>query len=334
MKDYAPSPDTLALFETAGDWLARREDSDWLEADEQAFQAWLQQDPAHAQAFARVSRTWQAAAQLESVSNNMPAAVSRSVPDTTAGFWQHLVSPGRMRTYARMALTVCILVLSGGYWYGNQATYVQTVETALTQPATYNLPDGSVIAVNRNSQLAITYYPWRREVRLQRGEAFFNVASTGQSFTVASGNTDIRVVGTAFNVDMSGHTLAVAVEHGKVEVKADRATDTVVMLVANDTLTVDRDTGETEQATLPQQAIGSWRLGRLVLRNTRLDEVAIQLSRYRSHPVEVVDRVLAHRKISGVVNTADPDAFLDSLSQLVHARVIHAPDGRVLIDQR
>lgn len=332
MKHYSPSPDTLALFETAGDWLARREDGAWSHADEMAFQAWLASDTAHAQAFARVSRTWDTAAQLRPASTlHTNPAKSRDA----STWWQRLVVPGGTRTFAGAALAACMLMIAGGaYWYGNHPTYVQTIETASSRPDKLALPDGSTVTVNRATQLAVTYYPWRREVHLAHGEAFFEVASTGQSFTVTTGNSEVRVVGTAFNVDATDNKLVVAVEHGKVAVKPDRNSDAVVMLGASDGVTVDKHTREILQATLPQQGIGSWRNGRLVFRNVMLSEVASQLSRYRDQPVEVADRVLAHRKISGVVNTTDPDAFIDSLAQLVHARISHQDDGRVIIDRR
>lgn len=333
MKSHTPTPETLALFDTAGEWLARRDDAHWHDADEQAFQAWLQADEAHRQAYQRVSRTWQAAAQLRTVQSDkrVPATPVRQ---RRPGFLHTLFAPGGLRVFAGAAATACIMLAAGGYWYSQHVTFTQILETAASQPGKMTLPDGSTITANRDTQLLVTYYPWRREVQLQRGEAFFDVASTGQTFKVFTDKSEIRVVGTAFNVDTTERALSVTVEHGKVEVRPDRSQDKVVVLTAHDGMVLDRQTQEIAQTTLPQQAIGSWRSGRLVLRNARLDDVAEQISRYRSAPVEVVDRVLSHRKISGVVNTADTDAFLESLAQMIHANITHLQDGRVLIDHR
>jgi transmembrane sensor len=85
---------------------------------------------------------------------------------------------------------------------------------------TDTLSDGSIITLNRNSGLSIANGFNRKERRMAlRGEAYFEVApDKTRPFVVAVNDLEIKVVGTAFNVDnasIPGKVL-IAVTHGKV----------------------------------------------------------------------------------------------------------------------
>ncbi len=93
------------------------------------------------------------------------------------------------------------------------------------------LPDGSVISLNRNSQLD---YPSqfsgdKREVSLT-GEAFFNVAPDAKHpFIIHTKMMEVKVLGTSFNVRAyNDDSVHVSVETGKVQCVSDG--DTVVIV--------------------------------------------------------------------------------------------------------
>jgi ferric-dicitrate binding protein FerR (iron transport regulator) len=93
------------------------------------------------------------------------------------------------------------------------------------------LPDGSVVTLNRNSTLTFSedFNADRRAVRLS-GEAFFDVAPDMQKrFVITSDNAVIEVVGTTFNVSAydKDPQLTVTVESGKVRFTAPSSQQTV-----------------------------------------------------------------------------------------------------------
>lgn len=81
------------------------------------------------------------------------------------------------------------------------------------------LPDKSTVWINSNTTLK---YPVKfnknRKITLS-GEAFFDVAKTGEPFYVESEGNKVRVLGTQFNVSAySGRTMLTTLVRGKVEI--------------------------------------------------------------------------------------------------------------------
>lgn len=93
-----------------------------------------------------------------------------------------------------------------------------TIETKSSAQAVH-LPDGSVVILNQNSSLEYNTKFEARQVALD-GEAFFQVQKEEVPFVVTTGNGQITVLGTSFNVKDSKDGLEVEVETGAVELKA------------------------------------------------------------------------------------------------------------------
>lgn len=342
------SPDTLALHEAAAEWLVRRQDASWSTADEQELHAWLAANPVHRQAYARVSRTWQDLAQaprpilasdrLAAVSRPgpLPTNASRQAPGRRAaqpGFWGALLG---QPLFSKAFATACAaLVVGGGYgWYrwDNTPGYVLSVSTAPGEVRQLDLPDGSHVALNFGSTLEVRYYPRRRELVLNQGEGFFDVApDAGRPFTVDARLSRITVVGTAFNVRNTPDDVIVKVAHGRVRVQPDRdRSASELSLNADQGVAVDaRDA--TYQPVAAADSVGGWRNGRLVFRRTPLGEVAQEVAQYLGKPVALGSADLKSLPVSGFAATNAPAAFLEALPDLLPVQVRRAPDGGYLI---
>ncbi len=105
-----------------------------------------------------------------------------------------------------VGLAACLLlIMSIAVWIGGQNSgSVDVVETRLTSenlPTTEILPDGSLLRLNSNALLEVSYTKDLRRVNLVRGEAHFNVSSDElRPFIVNVGGVNIQAVGTAFNI--------------------------------------------------------------------------------------------------------------------------------------
>jgi len=82
------------------------------------------------------------------------------------------------------------------------------------------LPDGSVVLLNSNSQISYVINEEVREVKL-KGEAFFKVEKGIVPFVVRTPYGQVKVLGTAFNVNSNNEELEVEVDEGEVEVQAN-----------------------------------------------------------------------------------------------------------------
>ena len=63
------------------------------------------------------------------------------------------------------------------------------------------LPDGSFASLNTASRVSVRFTPERRAVRLEEGEAWYQVAhDRARPFVVEAGPVRVQAVGTAFSV--------------------------------------------------------------------------------------------------------------------------------------
>jgi ferric-dicitrate binding protein FerR (iron transport regulator) len=89
-----------------------------------------------------------------------------------------------------------------------------------------SLPDGSMVTLNKHSQVSFPekFSNDKRVLQLS-GEAFFKVKPDKKKpFEVHTNNVTITVVGTSFNVRSRGDTTEIIVETGLVEVATEKQT--------------------------------------------------------------------------------------------------------------
>jgi ferric-dicitrate binding protein FerR (iron transport regulator) len=117
-----------------------------------------------------------------------------------------------------MAASV-LLIIAFGLYFSNRFT-TEVVRTAANQLKAVQLPDGSTVTLNGNSELHYNkmLYKQSRFVTLLRGEAFFNVIHRpADKFTVDLGTARLTDLGTSFNVLRDGNDIHVVVSTGKVQ---------------------------------------------------------------------------------------------------------------------
>ncbi|MBR8655375.1 FecR domain-containing protein, partial [Achromobacter sp. Marseille-Q0513] len=258
---------------------------------------------------------------------------SRPAP-TRPRFWQALLGqPVFSKAFAAVCATV---MLGGGYgWYrwDNTPGYTLNVATTAGETRQLDLPDGSHVALNFNSTLQVRYYPRRRELVLNQGEGYFDVAPDARRpFTVDARQSRVTVVGTAFNVRNAPDEVIVKVLHGRVRVQPDRdKAGAELTLNAEEGLAVDtRKPSYRPVAALPE-SVGGWRNGRLVYRRTPLGEVVQEVAQYVGKPVSLASPGLKSLPVSGFAATNAPAAFLEALPDLLPVQVKRTADGGYLI---
>lgn len=140
------------------------------------------------------------------------------------------------RNFSRIAasITIFLIVTVALVWHLQPAqSIVQPLAfTSGNELLQDTLPDGTVISLNKNSRLTYpsAFTGAMREVTLT-GEAFFDVhKDAAHPFIIHTGQMDIKVLGTSFNVRAypKSDSVRVSVKTGKVKCYA--ANDTVVLL--------------------------------------------------------------------------------------------------------
>lgn len=117
-----------------------------------------------------------------------------------------------MKNYSRLFATIILfgLISCGG------KTSISTTDSF----EQVNLPDGSVVSLNKNSLLSFEESFKDRTVQL-KGEAMFDVLAGDGEFTVITETGEVVVLGTIFNVKDNGEEMEVEVEEGEVNIKSE-----------------------------------------------------------------------------------------------------------------
>lgn len=143
------------------------------------------------------------------------------------------------------------------------------------------LPDGSVVTLNRHSSLAYDsdFNDKERSLRLE-GEAFFDVTPDPQRpFVISSGAARVAVVGTTFNVSAykNDAQLTVTVETGVVELSGPASKKLV--LKPGDAGTFTKSDGSLSLQTNPDVNYKSWSTRHIEFDGTSLQDVVKTLNR-------------------------------------------------------
>lgn len=186
--------------------------------------------------------------------------------------------------YAAIVL-IALLLGSVGYYFGffNQKP-AEFNEILLAEKQVLNeivLPDGSVVALNSNSQLQ---FPKKfkndvREVTIT-GEAFFDVKPNPEKpFVINAGNAQVKVLGTSFNVRAypETETVEVVVKTGKVQViRKKTETQTTmrdVILVPGEKGTLYNESNTLEKTINSNPNFIAWKTHDLVFNEVPLSKV-------------------------------------------------------------
>jgi transmembrane sensor len=280
-----------------------------------AFCDWLEADDRHRRAYDAVEAAW-----VDVEAAEPEAAVAAVIPLRPAR------RPGRRTPWTPVLALAATIVLALGAWLVLRPAAFVDYRTE-GEPRTIVMADGSSIYMNRRSELSVSTDPRVRTVRLEDGEAAFEVThDAARPFVVESGGRSVTVLGTVFNVLNHGSRFEVAVQRGVVEVDSPRGTAT--RLEAGRKL-VQRGQARASVSTLSGDQVLSWRDGVLVYRDSPLSEVGEDLSRYFGKPV-TVDAAAGSLRFTGVLQLGDEAQMLKQLEDFVPVRVRRSSTGIAL----
>jgi transmembrane sensor len=294
----------------AAAWLVKRDSGKWTLKEQQALDEWLEASTAHTVAFIRLEALWNQTPQLSAL------RAGQSVTRST-----HL---------ARWVLAAGVLCafLIASFWY------LQTAGTSYRTPvgaiAQVPLVDGSNITLNTGSELRVTLTGAERRVRLNHGEAFFQIAKDSRRpFIVEAGESRVIAVGTAFSVWRDSEDVRVAVTEGQVSLgKSDHNS---VLLDAGSVARALRDQVTLERKPAAEiDAALSWRTGSLTFRDTSLADAVSEFNRYNTRKIVIEDDAIRAIRLSGKFHFTQNDAFVRLLERSFPVQAAWAADRIVL----
>lgn len=289
---------TSENLQHAAAWVARMDAGDWGEHDEAELQVWLAGDPLRAGALLQCQSAWISL-------DRRPAKTGRAA--------------GRA-WFAAGGLVAACLAAVGVYFLQAPDAYQTQVGEIRRVP----LADGSVAAVNTASRLEFKVVDGRREARLQRGEAWFQVAKdTAHPFVVEAGRVRVQAVGTAFSVRRGVNGAEVLVNEGVVEAWAAGAEGHRIKVAAGQKAFVSDDAAITKVAAGPSSIDRAlaWRAGKIDLSDESLGAAVAEFNRYNRRQIVLTDPRLADERFDGVFRIDDPAGFSTAIAQALDLSV-------------
>jgi len=221
--------------------------------------------------------------------------------------------------------------------------------TTFGEQRSITLTDGSVIDINSRSKIRVRYSARERSVDLLEGQALFHVAkNSARPFLVSSTTTQVRAVGTEFDVYQKQGGTVVSVVEGRVAVRLrtetanNEITDLPRVTAADPDESGARTPGSRDGAPIflaageqvlvtttamqkadhPNIAVAtSWTQRQIEFESASLSEVAEEFNRYNERQLVIEDPTLYDFHISGVFSSSDPASLVRFLRERPGVRV-------------
>jgi len=283
---------------------------------ETALKTWLTANPLHTRAFELATEAWE-------LGGAVPAAALPRIG---------VVRSHRPRVgWLRPLLTGAAVILIGG----GAILYLRdpTISTATGEQRSVTLEDGTRVTLNTDTRLRIHYTKQRRDVRLEIGEALFDVATNPKRpFVVNAGRQSVVALGTAFLVRRYNDAVDVTLVEGKVSVSTATAVGSATsaaplshvlapgerLRVAGSTPTIDR---------LSIEVATAWRRGEVVLDHTRLADAVAEMNRYSPTKIVLSGPESADIRVSGIFRIGDSARFARAIASTYQLDIVEEPES-------
>ncbi len=299
------------------------------EDDWRAYSVWLEADPQNREAFDAVlamSDTIDREKTLLADGMRSRDEQSTILPFRSQASRRRFVGWMAAAAAVAAAITVGVFVRAPQV----QSSQTQTWATGIGEHKDVALADGSQIRLNTDTAIVVTLAGNRRAVRLERGEATFDVAhDTARPFIVAVGDRQVEVVGTAFDILRDNHAVTVTVARGIVAVSSTGDTATTSRLEAGDQYLGREGDIAYRIAKVDPAKVLAWQDGRLIFEDVPLEDVVASLNRYFDQKV-IVEESARDLRFSGILKIDDEPSILRRLESFLPVTTQSRGNGLIL----
>ena len=199
-----------------------------------------------------------------------------------------------------------------------------------------SLADGSLVHLDVDSAISVSFSGGRRQIVLVEGRALFEVAHDAtRPFVVSAGQSHTTALGTHFQVQREGQEVRVTLAEGSVAVTSDATPspwrDT---LVPGEQISLTVDGQVHVKRAVDAQVVTSWSRGRLVFRGTPLGEALQEVNRYGSRKVRLGDPDLADLPVGGNFIAGETDLIVSAFAAVLPLRVSEGSAGEIILFRR
>lgn len=341
MSKVTPFTSKAQIEEQASLWISRI-DRGLSEREQDELQDWLKTSDSHKECLFELAALWDDLSVLHELQGLFPLAEEQQV------------APQQPR-YMQWTLAACVAMASllSVVWLSWQPEVVSTqgqiaaikeARTQVGQQKRIELPDGSVVNLNTDSQIQVDYTAKARTIRLLQGEAHFDVAhNPSRPFVVVAGDQQVVAVGTAFNVQVfDEQRIELLVTEGKVRVAEESEpvlseptlSEEPQRLFASGEKATFAAGNAIREETLTDNQIQrdlAWQQGMLVFEGESLDVALAEVARYTQKRFVLADPSLKQQRVAGYFKANDIDGLLQTLAHNFNIQSEHGEQDQIIL---
>ncbi|KQY88241.1 FecR domain-containing protein [Pelomonas sp. Root1444] len=338
-RDDPPIDVTPEIAAEAAVWIARLHGPDRSPRMERECLDWQSRSAVHRLAFERCTEVWQAVPQLK---------LADAYASVSSGTAQADGKRGGRRWGGGWVLAALAAVFAVGAGLAFQlGRETDTYATGVGEQRLVVLDDGTRMSLNTDTRVRVQADRAQRLVRIQSGEALFEVAKDpSRPFVVRAADSEVVALGTVFNVRLAGggpvdDGLAVTLIEGRVAVRpaaADRrqgiAPAKEVLMQVGERMRLikaSRSGGPaTQKMDRPRiDQMLAWKRSEVVFDDAPLVEAVAEMNRYSRVPIVLSgDGYGSRLRVSGLYRTGDSNGFARAVAALHGLRALER-DGRL-----
>jgi transmembrane sensor len=336
--EHTPTDRTL---QEAARWHARMSASDISDEERFAFDHWLAADPSHAAAYEQANRTTAAIDQLLLNDSRLQAllddaVLAAAVPAERSAPYSRTTARRLSIPFALAAsIALCVFSLqfvADGTRPSDPTRIFETVDARRS----VQLQDGSVAQLDVGTRIRVRMTPQRRLISLESGRAMFDVAhDASRPFAVTAATSRTTALGTKFQVQLRDDQVVVTLAEGSVAVDNEDSTQVwQEHLRPGEQLKIDVQTANRDKDRVDPSVATSWTRGRLLFRNTRLQDALEEVNRYSTKKVRLGDPSLGDMFVGGNFIAGDSTIIVDALAAVLPLRVVDGGDKEIILFRR
>jgi len=233
----------------------------------------------------------------------------------------------RLFLWSAAALFTALLFFAGWYFWQPGIVTIETV-TGIGEIKTFALPDNSFVTLNGKSSLSYTSSlktSPTREVWLN-GEAFFEVKNSGtkepRRFIVHSGDLDVEVFGTSFNVKKLDSVTDVTLNFGKIKIVLKNDQGSVLYLQPGDFIRYSIKDKHILKKQVRTEMYCGWKEDQLKLDKVPLADILQFIRDIYGYDTRINNSELTAAKISGTLLLKNEKEFMETLAYALNIDII------------
>jgi transmembrane sensor len=232
-------------------------------------------------------------------------------------------------------IAASVLLAFGFGYFIYQFTQKPTTEfetfSTTKLPSEKTLPDGTKIFLNKNSSISFSknYFSENREISLT-GEAFFDVFHDAKHpFVIHTQGTDVRVLGTSFNIRAYNQNVKVSVKTGKVQFSKKSKK---IFLLKDDEAILIADTDSIMKSVMKDKNFMAYMTQTFNFENTPLSQVIETLSANFDKKIVLKNTATANCKLTATFEKEKLDKILDLMSESLSLKIEKKSDNSIVIE--